>query len=127
MVSIISCDKDDNKPSIVGSYSLSQESTSGCIDAADNGTTPKTCTATNCETLTISGDGTFSVAELDNGITTSYGGTYLLNANMITFSSVIGGVAETDVAAFQISGSQLILTYEKESDGCIDVDAYVRR
>lgn len=127
MVSLVSCDKDDDKPSIVGNYSLSQESTSGCIDPADNGTETKTCTATSCETLSISGDGTFSVAELNNGVTTSYSGTYLLSGNKITLSSIIGGVAETDVATFQISGSQLILTYEKESDGCIDVDAYVRK
>lgn len=121
------CDKDDDKPSIVGTYTLIQENTSGCIDPADNGNKTKTCTTANCETLTISSDGTFSVTELDNGITTSYGGTYLLTGNQITFSFMIGGVADTDLATFQLSGSQLILTFEQETDGCIDVDTYIRK
>lgn len=122
MVLAAGCGNDDVMPSIAGSYSLANESTSGCIDPTDNGTETKACTITSCETLFISADGTFSIAELDNGTAKPYGGTYSLNANKITFSSATRGIAETHVVTFQISGTPLILTYEKGSDGCIDID-----
>jgi hypothetical protein len=126
-VTLVGCSKDDDKPSIEGTYTLSQKNTSACVDQGNNINESKTCTATDCETLTISGDGTFSYVEVDNSITTSVGGTYIINANQITIYSSVGGMADVDNATFSLSGSQLILTFQQDGDGCIEVETFIRK
>lgn len=119
-------DENGDELSLIGAYTLSEESVSGCVDPANDGTEAKTCTATSCETLTISGDGTFSVIEVDNGATTTVSGTYALNGSQITFTTVSGTTTDTDIATYALSGSSLILTFEKDSDSCVEVDTYTR-
>lgn len=123
---LTSCGDDGDELGLIGSFALSEESTSGCNDAADNSVKAKTCSETSCETLILSGDGTFSVVDLDNGITTSYSGKYVTSGNQITFTYTIDSVTETDVVTFSLSGSTLILTEAQEADGCIDTETYTR-
>lgn len=119
-------DDDGDNLSLAGTYTLTEESVSGCVDTANNGTEAKNCTSTDCETLTISGDGTFSVIEIDNGVTTTESGTYSTNGNQITFTKLSGATPDSDIATFALSGSSLILTFEEDSDSCVEVDTYTR-
>lgn len=120
------CSKDEDT-TIVGTYVVSQKSTSGCTDHSNNANEAKTCTATDCTMLTLSSDGTFSIVEIDNGITSSIGGVYVIETNHITFSWSVGGVAEVDNATFSLLGAQLIMTYDHDSNGCIQVETYIRK
>ncbi|MBL6447692.1 lipocalin family protein [Fulvivirga sp. 29W222] len=119
-------DDDGDNLALAGTYTLTEESVTGCIDVANNGTEAKGCTATDCETLTISGDGTFSVIEIDNGVTTTESGTYSTNGNQITFTKLSGTTPDSDVATFALSGSSLILTFAEDSDSCVKVETYMR-
>jgi hypothetical protein len=110
--------------SIVGVFTLTQESVTGCADPADNVTENKTCTASDCETLTIAGNGTFSVAEIDNNVSSSFDGTYTLNGNQITFTSTINNITDADVATYSQSGSTLVLTFQADGDGCVESYTY---
>lgn len=80
MLFLTGCDNDDGKPSIVGTYELTHENTSGCSNPADNGNKTKTCTPTDCETLTISSNSSFTSSEIGNGVTTSITGTYVIKS-----------------------------------------------
>jgi len=115
-----SCDDDENIPKIVGIYTLTEESVSGCNDPLENVTEPKTCTASDCTTLTLSGDGTFSEVEIDNGVTTTDSGTYVVNGTQITFTYP----GDSDVAEFTLNSGNLVLTYPADGDGCVEADTY---
>lgn len=119
-------DDDGDNLALAGSYILTEESVSGCVNTADNGTETKSCTSTDCETLTISGDGTFSVIEIDNGVTTTKSGTYSTNGGQITFTKLSGATPDSDIATFSLSGSSLVLTFEEDSDSCVKVETYMR-
>lgn len=80
MLFLTGCDKDDDRPSIVGTYQLTHENTSACSNTADNGNKTKTCTPTDCETLTISSNSSFTSSEIGNGVTTSITGTYVIKS-----------------------------------------------
>ena len=121
------CSKDDDKASIIGTYVLSQKTTNGCVDHGNNMTEAKTCASMNCITLTISSDGTFSVVEIENGITTSVGGTYVIDANQIAFSSSVGGVTGVQNATFSLLGAQLIIAYDYDIEGCKKVETFIRK
>lgn len=127
-IGLFSCsDDDENVLSIVGVYTLTQESVTGCADTADNATENKTCTASECETLTIAGNNTFSVVEIDNNVSSSIDGTYALNGNQITFTYTFNGVTDTDVATYSQNGSTLVLTFEAEDDGCVESDTFTKK
>ncbi len=119
------CSDDDSETlAIVGVYTLTQESVTGCNDAADNVTENKSCSATDCETLVINGNGTFSEVQIDNNVTTSTEGTYTLNGNQITFTYMVNNAVDSDVATYTLSGGTLVLTFAADTDGCVDSDTY---
>jgi hypothetical protein len=127
LIILAGCDIGDEGPSVIGTYTLSQENTTGCVDQGNNVKESRICTPSECETLTISGDGTFSVVETDNGITSSIGGNYIINANEIIFSTSSGGVSDVDNATFALHGAQLIITYEQDPDECIKSETFIRK
>lgn len=115
-------DDDENTLSIVGTYTLSQESVSGCNDPADNVVENKSCTATECETLTIAPDGTYTFVEVEAGITTTETGTYSISGNQMNINSP----TSTDIATFTLSGSTLTIVFPAEGDGCTETDVFTR-
>lgn len=125
-VLLSACSDDDgsNTLAIVGVYTLTQESVAGCNDPADNVTENKSCSASDCETLVINGNGTFSVTEINNSVSTMTDGTYSLNGNQITFTYTENNVAKTDVATYTLNGGVLILTFAADTDGCVESDTY---
>lgn len=120
-------DDDGDELSLIGTYALSEESTSGCADPAENVTETYTCTTSDCETLIVNKDGGFSYIEIASGVTTTTTGTYTTSGSTITFAYTVNGVAETDVATFSLTNSGLVLTFEQDSDGCIDVETYTKQ
>lgn len=127
LIAFAGCIKDEDKVTLAGTYMASQKNISGCVDHDDNVSEARICTAMDCTTLTLSNDGTFSIVEIKNGITSSIGGTYVTETNQITFSWSVGGVAEVDYATFSLFGSQLIMTYDHGSDGCTKVETFIRK
>lgn len=117
-------DDDGNTLAIVGVYTLSQESTTGCNDPADNASENKTCSASDCETLVINANSTFSFVEIDNSITTSVEGTYSLNGTQITFMYVENNVNKTEAATYTLNGPTLTLTFAADTDGCVESETY---
>lgn len=127
LVLLSACSNDDgNTLAIVGVYTLTQESVSGCSDPADDVTENKTCTASDCETLTINGNGSFSVLGVNSGVSSSTSGSYSLNGNQITFSYTENNIAKTDVATYTLNGGVLILTFAADTDGCVESDTYTK-
>lgn len=125
-VFFISCGDDDGDVfSIVGVYTLTQESVTGCNDPAEDVTENLTCTSTDCETLILGADGTFSEVKVENGVsTTSKSGTYAIDGSQIIFSFEVNSMTVTDTATFQLDGSRLTLTYPAGTDGCVETAIY---
>lgn len=114
MALILSCSKDDPKPSgtIIGSWKFASESLTGCSDPNDNGT--EYCT-TGCPILVIT-EGTWTLTDQANP-SNSGAGTYTLSGNTITIS-VSAGSGYSGTFTYAVSETSLTFSDSNYGMGC---------
>lgn len=119
VLSTFSCN-DDAVPSdpIVGTWIVTNFTTSECPDEDDNGTEYLTCNSTYCNKLTFTGDGKWKQTFTGSGSTITENGTYKLNSNEIETCNNNGTNCSTREFQLIDDNKKLIVTASRE-DGCI--------
>jgi hypothetical protein len=114
-VFIFSCKDDEEMVSpLVGTWTLTTEVYSNCIDSDWNGTDTYNCAADidQCVKVTFTTDNKFTITFGDGSLTVN--GTYSVSGTQLTLTSF----GDSDLVTFNINGNTLTLTY---NDGDCDV------
>jgi hypothetical protein len=120
------CSKtDDNVIPIVGTWTATTQSSTGCRTLSNNYVQTFVCPVTannSCYKITFGSSGTFtqssSIGSSGSINTTSGSGTYSVSGNKLTITPT--GVAPETVT-FVLSGNTMTITFLKDnSTGCID-------
>ena len=120
-------DDDDNEAPanvLVGTWTLTNETASGCNDPTDNYNESVSCDATDCLKVRFTADGKVVAVGVDAG--TPYeenNGTYTVKSNNKVDLCDLG---DCESWAYSISGNVLTLSFSDPVDGCNSVIRFTR-
>jgi|GEM_PF-4474075 len=134
LVTVVNCKKsnDEVTPSLVGTWSVTIVTATGCINYSSNVSETFGCPATtaqDCDVITFNSDGTYT--EVDTSIdstsgatdTNNHNGTYSNKGNQLTLIEIVSGTSQaSETVTFVLSGNTLTMTGPKDATtgtGCI--------
>ncbi len=123
MLSVMACKKDDaDVPDLVGVWTITSVTSTGCNDASDNGTITMSCTSTNCLKVELKADGSYVGTTIEDGDTEIESGTYSISGDKLT---IIGG-GTNDEYTFSLSGDLLTIVLVEQTSGCTGTTTLAR-
>lgn len=118
LIYLSSCNVDDAKNDLIGSWVASTVVNSSCSDSSDDGTTTLTCTTEDCIRLTFSEGSEYEFEFIESSATRRESGTIRIDGSTIDLCEEEEGVSVCDRFSFSVNSTTLVLTMNDDQTGC---------